>query len=70
MRADDGAGALAIDVQIADVKFPLGHFNFFRRTGVNRAGQAKFSVVGDFESVLEVNPKNREAASEVRLIAL
>ena len=54
MRPHDGARAFAIDVEIADVEFAFGNFDLLARAGINRAGEAELSIIGDFEPVLEV----------------
>jgi hypothetical protein len=53
MSAHHGPGALAVDVEIADVKVAGGTVDFVARFGIDGAGQAELSVVGDFESVIE-----------------
>ena len=42
MSTDHGAGAFAIDVEIADEELALGFFCFGRVGGEDRAGQAIF----------------------------
>ena len=54
MRADHRAGALAVDVQVADVELADGAVDLVARLGVDRAGQAELGVVGDLERVVEV----------------
>src|SRR5713226_2579185 len=54
MTADHGAGAFAIHVEIADVKFFSGALDFFRVLGINGAGEAKFRVVGHVQSFVKI----------------
>jgi hypothetical protein len=55
MRAHHGAGALAIDVEVADEEFGGGAFRIFRLiVGVDRAGQPVLGVVGQFQRMIEV----------------
>src|SRR5277367_4894333 len=54
MGADHGAGALAVDVEVADVEFADGTIDLVLRTGVDRAGQAELGVVCNLECVIEV----------------
>src|SRR5579864_6458525 len=53
MRADHGASALAVDIQVADVEFADGAIDLVARLGVDRASEAEFGIVGDFEGVVE-----------------
>ena len=54
MRADHGAGALAINVQVSHVELADSAIDLVLRAGVDRAGQAEFGVVGNLEGVVEV----------------
>src|SRR5579863_1034434 len=54
LRTDHGAGALTVDVQVADVKFANGAGDLVFGLGVHRAGQSKLGIVGDFQSVIVV----------------
>ena len=53
MRADHGAGALAIEVEIADVELVAGAVELLAGAGVDGAGEAVLGVVGDGEGVVE-----------------
>ena len=53
MRADHRSGALAVDVEVADVELADRAIDLVARVGVDRAGQAELGVVGDFERVVE-----------------
>lgn len=52
--ANHRAGAFAIDVEVADKELVAGALNVFRVGGVDSAGEAVFTVVGQLEGVLEV----------------
>src|SRR5271156_845338 len=54
MRAHHRSRTLAVQIEIADVEFAHRTIEFLARTGVDRAGQAKFSIVCDFKGVVEV----------------
>src|SRR5271167_1767057 len=54
MRTHDCSCALAIDVQVADVELLLGHSDFVLRRGIDRAGQAELSVVGNRQPIFEI----------------
>src|SRR5205814_8174209 len=54
MHADEGAGAFAIHVEIADKKFFLGALDLFRIVGEDRAGESERRVVRDEERVIEI----------------
>ena len=53
MRADHGAGALAVEVEIADVELLAGAVELGAGGGVERAGEAVLGVVGDGEGIVE-----------------
>ena len=53
MGAHHGSRTLAVDVEIADVEIAHGAVDLVARLGVNRAGEAEFGIVGDFERVVE-----------------
>jgi len=44
----DGACALAVDVQIPDVKLVFGELDFLPRTGVKRAREPELGIVRNF----------------------
>src|SRR5579885_3573931 len=52
--ADERAGTLAIEVEVADVEVLFGLLDAFRVGRVERAGQAVFGLVGDVHGILEV----------------
>src|SRR4051794_16711607 len=54
MRADNCAGALAINVEITDVELAHCHFNLVARSGITRTGQAKLGIFRDIERLLKV----------------
>ena len=54
MRADHRAGALAVEVEVADVELLPGSIEIGLRVRVDGAGETVFGVVGDGESVGEV----------------
>src|SRR5271165_506375 len=53
MRAHHRSGALAVDVEVADVELANGAVNFVARLGVDGASQAELGIVGNFERVIE-----------------
>src|SRR3954451_24733754 len=53
MRSDHRSGALAIDVQVADVELADGALELVARTGVDSAREPELGVVGNFERVVE-----------------
>src|SRR6185437_4160319 len=54
MRSHDGSGALAVDVEVADVELTDGAVQFVLGTGVDGAGEAEFSVVGNMQGMVEI----------------
>ena len=52
--ADHGSGALAVEVEVADVEFFAGAVELVAGAGVDGSGQAVLGVVGDGEGVVEV----------------
>ena len=48
-----GAGAFAVDVEIAHVEVAAGAVDLVAGLGVDCAGEAELGVVGDFEGVIE-----------------
>src|SRR5262249_6145241 len=54
MCADHGAGAFAVEIEIARLEFIARALQLFARTGVNGAGQPELGVVGDVERVIEI----------------
>ena len=54
MSGDSGTGALAVDVEVADMEFTFCALDLFAVPGVNRAGQAKFGVIGNLERVIVI----------------
>ena len=65
MRSDECAGAFAVEIKIADVKFIPRFFQLFGVRRINRAGQAVLRVVGDFQRVVEISRFNhRQHGSE------
>src|SRR5579864_7000024 len=53
MCADHRAGALAVDVEIADVEFMDGSVDLVAGTGVDGASESELGVVGDLKRVVE-----------------
>src|SRR5215469_3022712 len=53
MRADHRTGALAVDVQVADVEVADGTLDLVARTGVNSARESELGVVCDIESLIK-----------------
>ena len=49
MSADHRAGALPVDVQVADVELIAGAFDLGTIVGVNRSRQTVFRIVDEFE---------------------
>jgi hypothetical protein len=47
MYANQGAGAFAVEVEIADMKLEPGSLDLFLIRRIERAGQAKLSIIGD-----------------------
>src|SRR6266404_5633847 len=54
MRPHHCAGALPIQVQIADVKRLFGFLDFFRILRVHRAGQSKLRIVRNFQRLVVI----------------
>jgi hypothetical protein len=54
VRADHGAGAFPVEIQVADVEALLGFPQMFGVIGEDRAGQPVLRIVGQFQGVLEV----------------
>src|SRR5580658_3172887 len=54
MRAYHRSGALAVQIEIADVELAHGAIEFLARTGIDGAGQSELGVVGDFKGLIEV----------------
>ncbi len=53
MSADHGAGALAVEVKVADVEVGAGAVELFAGAGVDGSGEAILGVVGDAKGVIE-----------------
>src|SRR5712692_4163863 len=58
VSADHGAGALAIEVEIADVERVGGLFELFRVARIDRASEAELGVIGDLERVVKIFRRN------------
>ena len=54
MRTHDGASALAIDVQIADMELAHGALDLVARLGVHRTRQAELRIIGNFQRVVVI----------------
>ena len=54
LALDDRAGDAAIDIKIADAKFPARLFDMRRRARKDAAGQSKLRIVGNFQRLIEV----------------
>src|SRR5258708_6630715 len=54
MRAYHGAGAFAVEVQVADLQLMPRPLQLLARRGINGAGQAELSVVADLQRVVVV----------------
>ena len=54
MRAHHGAGALAVQVEVAAVEVFAGFLQVLAAGGIDRAGEAVLGGVGDLERVVEV----------------
>src|ERR1043165_1166687 len=52
MGAHHGAGALAVDVQVADVELAPGALDLLRRRRVDRSGEPEVRTVGDVQRVI------------------
>ena len=53
LALDDGAGDTAVDIKIADVKFPARFFDVRRRPRENAAGQSEGGIVGNVQRLIE-----------------
>ena len=54
MSRDGGAGALAVNVQVADMELTFCALDLIARLGVDRASQAKFGVIGNLKRVIVI----------------
>src|SRR5208283_2227340 len=54
MAADQGAGAFAVEVQVADEEALLGGVDPGRVAGVDGAGEAVLGIVGELQRVVEI----------------
>ena len=69
MGADDRAGALAVDVEVADEELALGPFDLLGIPGVDRSGQSVLGAVGDPQRlVVALGRDDREHRAEDLLL--